>query len=43
LVHVDVSLQIARSVVLPDPPRLALRREDLSESVELAQHTGKRT
>jgi predicted glutamine amidotransferase len=43
LVHVDASLQIARSVVLPDPPRLALRREDLSEPVELAQHTGKRT
>jgi len=43
LVHVDASLQIVRSVVLPDPPRLALRREDLSESVELAQHTGKRT
>jgi predicted glutamine amidotransferase len=43
MVHVDASLRIARSVVLPDPPRLALRREDLSKPVELAQHTGTRT
>jgi len=43
LVHVDASLQITRSLVLPDPPRLALRREDLSAPVELAQHPGGRT
>ncbi len=39
LVHVDAGLQITRSVVLPDPPRHLLRREDLSAPVEQAQHT----
>ncbi len=38
LVHVDASLQISRSLVLPDPPRHLLRREDLSMPVEDAQH-----
>jgi predicted glutamine amidotransferase len=38
LVHVDTALQINRSVVLPDPPRHLLRREDLSRPVEDAQH-----
>lgn len=38
LVHVDASLQISRSLALPDPPRHLLRREDLSTSVEDSQH-----
>ncbi len=38
LVHVDATLQISRSEVLPDPPRHLLRREDLSTPVEHAQH-----
>jgi glutamine amidotransferase len=38
LVHVDATLQISRSEVLPDPPRHLRRREDLSAPVELAQH-----
>lgn len=38
LVHVDGDLQISRTVILPDPPRYLLRREDLSVPVEDAQH-----
>ncbi len=38
LVHVDGSLQINRTMILPDPPRHLLRREDLSEPVQDAQH-----
>ena len=38
LVHVDSSLQITRTMILPDPPRHLLRREDLSGPVEDAQH-----
>jgi predicted glutamine amidotransferase len=38
LVHVDAGLQISRDLVLPDSPRLQLRREDLSGAVEAAQH-----
>jgi predicted glutamine amidotransferase len=38
LVHVDGDLQISRTMILPDPPRQLLRREDLSASVEGAQH-----
>lgn len=40
LVHVDAGLRVTREVVLPDPPSNQLRREDLSESVQRAQHTG---
>lgn len=38
LVHVDGSLQIHRTMILPDPPKHLLRREDLSVPVEVAQH-----
>jgi glutamine amidotransferase len=38
LVHVDQSLRIDRTMILPDPPRRLLRREDLSVPVEDAQH-----
>lgn len=38
LVHVDAGLQVNRSVVLPDPPRRLLRRDELSNPVERAQH-----
>ena len=38
LVHVGAGLEVNRSVVLPDPPRHLLRRADLSEPVERAQH-----
>ena len=38
LVHVDAELQISRRVVLPDPPRHLLRREELSSPVEESQH-----
>jgi predicted glutamine amidotransferase len=38
LVHVDGALQISRTLILPDPPRHLLRREDLSVPVEDAQH-----
>lgn len=38
LVHVDAALEVSRNVVLPDPPRHLLRREDLSMPVERAQH-----
>ena len=33
LVHVDAALRITRDLVLPDPPRHLLRREDLSAPV----------
>jgi glutamine amidotransferase len=39
LVHVDAKLQVNRELVLPDPPRHQLRREDLSAAVQAAQHT----
>lgn len=39
LVHVDAGLQIKCDVVLPDPPRHQLRREDLSAAAQAAQHT----
>ncbi|KCR54608.1 hypothetical protein X215_03977 [Mycobacterium tuberculosis BTB12-384] len=39
LVHVDAALRVNRSLVLPDPPRHPIRREDLSEPVLHAQHT----
>lgn len=38
LVHIDGDLQINRTMILPDPPRHLLRREDLSVPVEDAQH-----
>ena len=38
LVHVDAELRISRRLVLPDPPRHLLRREDLSTPVEESQH-----
>jgi predicted glutamine amidotransferase len=38
LVHVDSALQINRSLVLPDPPRRLLCREDLSAAAQRAQH-----
>lgn len=37
--HVDAALRVNRSLVLPDPPRHPIRREDLSEPVLHAQHT----
>jgi predicted glutamine amidotransferase len=40
LVHVDAGSRVTRDLVLPDPPSHQLRREDLSESVQRAQHTG---
>lgn len=39
LVHVDAGLQIKCDVVLPDPPRHQLRREDLSAAAQAALHT----
>jgi predicted glutamine amidotransferase len=39
LVHVGAELEISRDLVLPDPPRHQLRREDLSVAAEAAQHT----
>lgn len=39
LVHVDSGLQLTRKLLLPDPPKHQLRREDLSPAVEVAQHT----
>ncbi len=39
LVHVDAGLQINRRLVLPDPPRHQLRREDLSAATQAAQHS----
>lgn len=38
LVYVDADLQISRSVVLPDPPKNLVRRDDLSQPVFRAQH-----
>jgi predicted glutamine amidotransferase len=41
LVHVDAGLQIARNVVLPDPPTHLLRREDLSVPAQRAQQSNR--
>lgn len=38
LVHVDAELRISQRLVLPDPPRHLLRRQDLSTPVEESQH-----
>lgn len=38
LVHVDSGLQIHRDLVLPDPPRLLLRAEDLSPAAQASLH-----
>jgi glutamine amidotransferase len=38
LFHVDADLHIHRSMILPDPPKHLLRREDLSSPVEESQH-----
>lgn len=38
LVYVDAALNITRTVVLPDPPRTLVRRDDLSQPVFRAQH-----
>ena len=38
LVYVDTNLEISRSLVLPDPPRQLVRRDDLSQPVFRAQH-----
>jgi predicted glutamine amidotransferase len=38
LVHVDSSLHVTRSLVLPDPPRHLLRRADLSAPAQQSQH-----
>ncbi|MGZ4526211.1 MAG: class II glutamine amidotransferase [Mycobacterium sp.] len=38
LVHVDATLRVDRSVILPDPPAHLLRRAELSASVQAAQH-----
>ena len=39
LVHVDKTLRVTRSVVLPDPPTHLLRNSDLSAHAQQAQHT----
>ena len=39
LVHVDAALQLTGKLVLPNPPRHQLRREDLAPTVDAAQHT----
>ena len=39
LVHVDAALQLTRKLVLPDLPKHKLRRQDLSPTVDAAQHT----
>jgi glutamine amidotransferase len=39
LVHVDETLQVTRSVVLPDPPTHLLRHSDLSAPAQRAQRT----
>jgi predicted glutamine amidotransferase len=39
LVHVDATLRVTRSVVLPDPPKQLLRQQDLSPTAQRAQHT----
>ncbi|OBI39354.1 class II glutamine amidotransferase [Mycobacterium colombiense] len=38
LFHVDADLHIHRSMILPDPPKHLLRREELSSPVEASQH-----
>lgn len=38
LIHVDAGLRVTRSLVLPDPPRQLLRREELSTPVADSQH-----
>lgn len=38
LIHVDAGLQVTRELILPDPPKHPLRREDLSVPVEDSQH-----
>ncbi|MEX3655745.1 class II glutamine amidotransferase [Mycolicibacterium fortuitum] len=38
LVHVDADLRINTQVVLPDPPRHVLRRDDLSAKAAASQH-----
>ncbi|OBF63763.1 class II glutamine amidotransferase [Mycobacterium sp. 852002-51971_SCH5477799-a] len=38
LIHVDAGLQVTRELILPDPPKHLLRREDLSVPVEDSQH-----
>ena len=39
LVHVDAALQLTGKLVLPEPPKHQLRREDLAPAVDAAQHT----
>ena len=39
LVHVDATLRVTRSVVLPDSPKQLLRQQDLSPTAQRAQHT----
>ncbi|WP_421844552.1 class II glutamine amidotransferase [Mycobacterium sp.] len=38
LIHVDAELRLSRELVLPDPPRRLLRRQDLSAPVQDGQH-----
>lgn len=38
LIHVDAELGLSRELILPDPPRQLLRRQDLSEPVQDGQH-----
>lgn len=38
LVYVDTDLDITRTMVLPDPPRTQVRRDDLTQPVFRAQH-----
>jgi predicted glutamine amidotransferase len=38
LVHVDATLRVTRSLVLPDPPKQLLRQQDLSPTAQRAQH-----
>lgn len=38
LVHVDAGLRVTRRLVLPDPPRRLLRRDELSTPVRDSQH-----
>jgi predicted glutamine amidotransferase len=39
LVHVDATLRVTRSLVLPDPPKQLLRQQDLSPTAQRSQHT----
>jgi predicted glutamine amidotransferase len=39
LVHVDATLQVTRTLVLPDPPKHLLTQADLSPSAQQAQHS----